>query len=170
MGRKALVRIGRRDYAIPHTDLTGQTLVMVTENPGKGSLLAWRLRKGRHEEALSVRRAVRRRGRLDEGRELAAAKVSYYEELLAGGPKKVADVWDFLVSKRLRRKRIGSAMRELLLREMRDRGAERVVFPYHEEREFYEKMGFGRSGTLMFRDVPLVKYAGELSKLGLKPA
>lgn len=188
--KKVLVRIGGKDYALPMERREIGKLIMVTAHPDREeSVLVWRLGKSEKGGMMTARVGVLHGGSV---REEPSSAVAYYRFI--GGAKrgKTAEVTHFLVSDSLRRKTVGSAMRELLLREMRDRNVERVWFPFHKEKEFYEKRGFratdlsktGRIGWLRsgaykelfgvplteaLEKISLMRYGASTRALGVKP-
>lgn len=164
--KKILVRIGKKDYEVPEEAAWRGRLVMVTENPAeKGGVLVWRLGKRAGYSSLVVRDGSLSQGTIEEREEKGYAATAHYN---VHAESKVGDVWHFLVSKRLRRKNVGTAMRELLLRDMRDKGARYAIFPYHEEKDFYKGRGF-RAVRNPLDSVGPVRYGGKISELGIKP-
>lgn len=159
------VRVGRKDYRIPYAEFG--RLAMITNNPSnRRGILVWRLKKTPNNIELALRRGYLRGGEIREQRKESAIA---YASLWGEGKEKTADVWHYLVSKNLRGKTVGAAMRELLLREFVDMGVESVIFPYHKEKGFYEKRGLEPLNRSPFRGIELMRYGGKISELGVKP-
>ena len=162
--RNVLVRVGGKDYRIPQESRWRGNLVMVTENPAeKGELLVWRLDRKPDYTELSARVGTPSHGRIEE--RIAEAAVAHYDVYK---DTKIGDVWHMLVSPKLRRKTVGTAMREMVLRDMRDKGARFVTFPYHRETQFYA--GRGMKPVENPSSSPgYVRFGGKMSGLGVKP-
>ena len=183
--KSVLVRLRKKDYAIPEHRREIGKLIMVTAHPDKkNSVLVWRLGKSEKRGMLTVREGLPGERVI---REEPSSAVAYYNIAV-----KVAEVTHFEVADTLRRKTVGSAMRELLLREMRDRNVGYVLFPYHKEKAFYEKRGFGEADLSKTRKigwlrsapykkifgpeladalekVSLMRYGAPMRKLGVRP-
>lgn len=162
--KKVLVRVGKKDYAVPQADRWHGRLVMVTENPSeKGELLVWRLDRKPEYTELSARVGLLSSGRVEE--RIAEAAVAHYDVYKN---TKIGDVWHMLVSPKLRRKTVGTAMREMIIRDMADSGARYVTFPGHKEARFYLERGMQPVENPS--DSPgCVRYGGKISELGVKP-
>lgn len=161
--KNVLVRIGGKDYSIPHNDRHGKLLI-VTDNPGKGGVLVWRMKGLEGLGRIAVREGSLAEGRISEGNYDAAVAHWYVNR-----KERSADVWHFLVHEGLRRKTVGSALREVLLRHLRDSGVGEVSFPMHAEREFYEKRGFVAKAKPSIGGSQRTGYAGTLKGLGAAP-
>lgn len=179
--KNVLVRVGRADYEIPHHVKWRGRLVMVTDNPSrKNGVLVWRLERfSQAYNALTVREGSLSHGRITESDEEAAvAHYDVYKEPKAGSvsvahydvykDSKVGDVWHMLISPKLRRKTVGTAMREMIIREIKGAGAEYITFPYHKESAFYTGRGM-RPLPNPSQGPGTMRYGGSIAELGVKP-
>lgn len=178
--KKVLVRVGKKDYEVPQETRWHGRLVMVTENPSeKEELLVWRLDRKPFYTELSARVGSLSSGKIEERVETAAvAHYDVYKRPKAGSvsaahydvykDSKIGDVWHMLVSPKLRRKTVGAAMREMIIREMKGAGAEYITFPYHKESAFYTGRGM-RPLPNPSQGPGTMRYGGRIAELGVKP-
>lgn len=173
----AKVRIGKKDFLLPY-NMWGLQLVRITNHPlDKKKLLVWRQQKGPMGWAPSFLQAMKRRSLLVHEAKKSKNMIEETGEiadLIYDIHGKKVSVWDFKVDPRFRRKTIGTALRETMLRDLKGiEGVGEVWFPSHDEAEFYLKRGFkrekavgyeGKTGKVEFG------YIGKIRELGVKPA
>lgn len=160
--RRVKVKLGKKDFSIPYV-VSGGRLVRITDHPlDSDKLLVWRQRRwpvslGREEGVgMSVAEATKGRSAIREGGRIAS--LAYFH---GGGD---AEVFHLEVLPRFQRKTIGTALVETALKELKGEARE-VEFPFHEEREFYLKRGFGTKGKLFGPR----RFVGNVRGLGVKP-
>ncbi len=162
MERLVKVRLGRKDYLIPHNS-SGDRLIRITDHPlDMNKLLVWRQNSGpvslgrEERRAIMVTEATRHRSRIREGERIAG--LAYFH---GSGD---AEVFHFEVLPEFQRKTIGTALMETALKELKGKAWE-VSFPLHREWDFYLKRGLKAKGDSGKRR----RFSGKVGELGVKP-
>jgi GNAT superfamily N-acetyltransferase len=181
MGKFVKVRLGGKDYHLPHYDEHDGKLIRITSHPlNPDRLLVWRKSSMRFalvdEYNIVLREATKRGDEILEGMDVANLGCRVFPA------EKRAWVWDFFVHPDFREQRLGTALRETLLQRLKEERIKEVSFPLHKEQAFYLKRGFnakdvslpgqyirGLYPTTLKSDLSSLRYAGGVKDLGVKP-
>lgn len=173
--RMVLVKIKGKEYKVPLRTREAGKLLMITECPtNQSKLLIWR----KEEDTPHTERGRDFRIVLEKG-------LPTKEEILTGvgsfaGIMRyrineelgTCDIYDFYVVPRLRRKKIGSALREIVLAEAKDRRLSSIRFPLYKgrgERKFFEARGFMSMPPELYPGISTVgAFAGNVKELGVR--
>lgn len=143
------VKLGKKDYLVPANKPF--QLMRITSHPtAPGMFLVWRQEKGPSHFNIYVNEAVKGKQKLEERTEVA--------NLFSSIRGNRAAVQDFEVDTRLFGKTLRVALREALIRELRNRAVEEVSFPPYRFEKFYEAAGIKKV------EPPFVGYEGKLGE------
>lgn len=169
MSKLVNVRIDGREYSILHRDRGNRKLTHITDHPlSPDRLLVWRQKRFAPFKNIAKREIIPYDAEKDGGRikeERKAATLSY---ALHGAN---AVVWHFKVEPEFQRKRIGTALVDALVGEIRKaRGIRNVFLPETVDRKFASSCGFERVELEEVRnvhhlDVAWVGYKADMKNL-----
>lgn len=145
----ARVKLDKKDYLVPANKPF--QLMRITSHPlNPNKFLVWRQEKSPTRINIFINEAKRGKNRLEEEHEVASLESSIKGNRAA--------VHDFEVDPRLFGKTLRVAMREALVRELKDRNVEEVNFPSYKFPKFYTAAGITEEKP------PFVGYTGRLSE------